>query len=379
LPQATRPTAIALFALIGSLSCAEPSGPNTNDHPQQLLIAGTEDGAVVVDLDWGAVIRTMGPEFVSHGPSTMDARNQVVSVGRLPTDELVMVGLDAGTGLETWRASIANGNSGVLLDGVRLGASSIAVHHTRPEVYLWRASVAGLGFGVAQYHVPSNRVTRFIGPIDARFRGMVATPPTSEHPNGCLVIALDDGPSSSARSFLNRVCDGTFQDADSVAIDPPSRFVGQVSLSADGNDILVMTDLEFLKFDAATLELEVKASRPLDAPFFLTRARGRLIIPDVGTSVVASTGIIYLLDANLELASIIDLRVLPFGERPLGIIGAEESADGRWLYILGGVARDGPSYGPEQTHVLVIELATGAIRKVVRLKTFWGGGPYLIP
>jgi hypothetical protein len=117
----------------------------------------------------------------------------------------------------------------------------------------------------------------------------------------------------------------------------------------------------------------------MSAPFFISRATGRLILPDVGTSVVASTGIIYLLDANMELSSIIDLRVLPFGERPLGIMGAEESRDGRWLYIVGGVPRDGPLYGPEETHVLVIDKATGLVVDTVPLKTFGGSRPILMP
>ena len=374
-----RAIALSLLAtLVGSLSCAEPSGPNSNDHDQQLVIAGTEDGTIVVDLDWGGVVRTMGPRFVSHGPSAMDAQNQVVSVGRLATDEQVMVGLDAGTGIELWRVPIANGNTAIEVSGIRLGASAFAMHATRPEVFLWRAQSAE-GFGVVQYHVLQNRVTRFIGPVEARFRGMVATPPSVEHPNGCLVMGLDAGPASTARAFLHRVCDGTYADRDSIGIALPSRLIGEIRLSADGKDLVVMTDLEFLRYDAFTLELETKAARPLDAPFFMTRSRGRLIIPDVGTSVVASTGIIYLLDSDLELVAIIDLRVIPFGERPLGILGAEESADGRWLYIMGGVPRDGPSYGPEQTHVLVIDQVSGALRRVVRLKTFGGGGPFLIP
>jgi hypothetical protein len=372
------PVRVGVLCLIATVSCAEPSGPATHDHPQKLLIAGTEEGAVVVDLDWGGIVRRMGPPFVSHGPSAMDAGNQLVSVGRLASNDQVMVGLDAGTGLELWRATIANGNTGVVVDGVRLGAAAIAIHPVRPDVYLWRASMDG-GFGVARFDGSRNRVTGFIGPVEARFRGMVASPPSLDHPNGCLVIGLDDGPSSIARAFLHVVCDGIYQSRDSIAIDLPSRFIEQVTLSADGKAMLVMTDLELLKYNAATLELVVRALRPLDAPFFLTRGRGRLIIPDIGTSVIASTGIIYLLDASLELSSIIDLRVLPFGDRPLGILGAEESADGRWLYVMGGVARDGPSYGPEQTHVLVIDQETGQIRNVVRLKTFGGVGPYLIP
>ncbi len=99
----------------------------------------------------------------------------------------------------------------------------------------------------------------------------------------------------------------------------------------------------------------------------------------MGSSVVASTGIIYLLDANLELSSVIGLRVLPFGERPLGILSAEESRDLKWLYIVGGVPRDGPLYGPEATHILVIDTATGLVVDTINLNTFGGRRVVLVP
>ncbi len=71
--------------------------------------------------------------------------------------------------------------------------------------------------------------------------------------------------------------------------------------------------------------------------------------------------------------------MLPFGERPLGILGAEESIDGRWLYIIGGVPRDGPLYGPEPTHVLVIDKASGLVVDTVELDTFGGVRAVLVP
>jgi len=117
----------------------------------------------------------------------------------------------------------------------------------------------------------------------------------------------------------------------------------------------------------------------MNAPFFLSRTTGRVIVPDAGSSVVASSGLIYIMDAQLELAAVIDLRVLPFGERPLGILGAEESRDGRWLYVVGGVPRDGPLYGPERTHVLVVEKATGLVVDRVHLGTFGASRAVMVP
>lgn len=347
-----------------------------------MLIAGTEDGAVVVDLDWRGIIRRSGPRFVAQGPSALNSRGEVLTVGRLEGDATVMAGLDVETGLELWRTAISQGTTPTIVDGVELGAAMITANPSRPEVFLWRAGQNGV-IGVAGYDYDKRRITRFFGPVGNRFRAMAATPATSAHPEGCLVMGLDrdvdPGPFSDIRAFLHVACGTSYEDRDSVWIDLPSRVIVQMETSADGKDLLVMTDLELIKLDAATMQVKVKASRPMAAPFFLSRATGRLILPDVGSSVVASTGIIYLLDAGLELSSIIDLRVLPFGQRPLGILGAEESRDGRWLYIVGGVPRDGPLYGPEKTHVLVIDKATGLVVDRVDLDTFGGGRPILVP
>lgn len=366
-----------LLAFVVALGCAEPSGPPTHEHARRLLIPGTEDGAIVVDLDWGGIVRRMGPRFASTGPSVLDAQDQLVSVGRLATNELVMVGIDVPSGLEQWRVKLADGSTGVELNGVRLGAAAIARHQVKDEVYLWRSSRDGQ-FGVAAYDFARNRVTTFLGPVTARFRGMAATPTSDANPTGCLVMGLDAGFGEQSRAFLHVVCEGDYALRDSVPLPSPSRFVTQVSLSSDREYLMVATDLEILRFDARTFALLTRASKPIQAPFFLTRETGRMIVADVGSDVVASTGLIYVLDASLELSEIVDLRVLPFVDRPLGILGAEESVDGRWLYLMGGVPSDGPIYGPEETHILVIERSTGLVHSVVQLSTYGGSGPFTI-
>jgi hypothetical protein len=367
----------AWLAIATTVACADPSGPTTHQHPQRLLIAGTEEGAIVVDLDWRGIIRRSGPRFVTQGPSAVNGRGELITVGRIQGDATVMAGLDVETGLELWRTPINQGTTPNVVDGVALGATMIATNPSRPEVFLSRSAQNGVS-GIAGYDYDRRRVTRFIGPVSPRLRAIAATPATSSHPDGCLILALD-GVQVTLRAFLHVVCGTDYANRDSVAIALPSRVVVQMETTGDGKELIVMTDLEFIKLDAATFEVKLKAARPFVAPFFLSRATGRVIVADVGLSVVASTGIIFLLDADLELSSIIDLRVLPFGERPLGILGAEESRDGKWLYVVGGVPRDGPLYGPEQTHILVIEKATGLVVDTVNLDTFGGGRAVLVP
>ena len=100
-----------IFALTVALAgCADPSGPATHLHPQ-VLIAGTEEGAVVVDLDWRGVIRRSGPRFVVPGPNAQNGRGELITVGRLVDGATVMAGLDIETGLENWRAAISQGTT----------------------------------------------------------------------------------------------------------------------------------------------------------------------------------------------------------------------------------------------------------------------------
>ena len=368
----------ALPAIAVILGCADPSGPSTHLHPQRVLIAGTEEGAIVVDLDWRGIIRRSGPRILSSGPSALNGRGELLTVGRIAGDATIIAGLDIETGLELWRTAISQGTTPTVVDGVELGATMITANPSRSEVFLWRSLQSGVA-GIAGYDYDRRRITRFIGPVGNRLRSVATIPATAQHPEGCLVLALDAGPGNNTRGFLHVVCGTSYAVRDSVSLALPSRVVSQMELTPDGRELVVMTDLELIKFEVPTFVVKMKATRPLAAPFFLSRASGRFIIPDVGSSVVASTGIIYLLDANLELSSIIDLRVLPFGERPLGIFSAEESRDGKWLYIIGGVPRDGPLYGPEATHILVIEKSTGLVVDTVNLDTFGGGRVILVP
>jgi len=372
----------ALAAIVVTVGCAVPSGPSTHVHAQRVLITGTEDGAVVVDLDWRGIIRRSGPRLLTQGLSALNGRGGLITVGRIQGNATVMAGLDIDTGLELWRTTIAQSTTPATVEGVELGAAMIAANPSRSEVFLSRSIQSGVS-GIAGYDYERKKITRFFGPIGTRFRAMAATPANAAHPLGCLAMAidadLDPGPAQNIRAALHVACGTEYADRDSISIPLPSRQVLQMETTGDGKDLIVMTDLELLKLDAATFQVKVRATRPMVAPFFASRATGRLIIPDVGSSVVASTGIIYLLDANLELSSIIDLRVLPFGERPLGILGAEESRDGKWLYIIGGVPRDGPLYGPEPTHILVIEKATGLVVDTINLDTFGGGRAVLVP
>jgi hypothetical protein len=364
--------------MIAAVACADPSGPSTHLHSQRVLIAGTEEGAIVVDLDWRGIIRRSGPRFIAQASSALTGRGDLLTAGVISGNSTVIAGVDIETGLELWRTALRQGTTPTIVDGVELGITMITTNPSRSEVFLSRSVQGGVG-GIAGYDYDRRRITRFFGPVSNRLRAVAATPASLTHPEGCLVLALDAVASGNLRAFLHVACGTSYSVRDSIPIALPSRTVSQMEITRDGRELVVMTDLELMKFDIETFAVNVKATRPLSSPFFMSRATGRLIIPDVGSALVASTGLIYVLDANLELSSIIDLRILPFGERPLGILSAEESRDGKWLYIVGGVPPGGPLYGPEATHILVIENSTGLVVDTVNLDTFGGGKAILVP
>lgn len=368
---------IILAASVATLACATPSAPSVREHQSRLLVAGTEDGTVVLDLDWRGVVRRSGPMFASQGPSVYSAQGEVISVGDLASGDRIMVGVDAASGLELWRVPIEVSGQAQSVDGIELGADVIAAHPARSEVFLWPVR-RNDEVGVASFDYRGGRVTRFYGPIPGRFRGM-AVALFAGTSDGCLIIGADSGRRGNSRAFLMTACAGDASVREPVLLPQTSHFIRQMELAPGGTAVVVMTEVELLRFDIATMTLTERASRPLSAPFHQSRMTGELIIADAGTEVVSSSGIVFVLGADLELKAVYDLRSLPTSERPLGVLGAEASADGRWLYVLGGVPRGGPLYGPQETHVVVVDRATGQVAGVMGLGTFGGTLPVLIP
>ena len=160
-----------------ALACADPSGPSTNEHLQRLVIAGTEDGTVVVDLDWRGIVRRTGPRFISQGPTAIRGQREIVTSGRVLGDSTVVAGLDIETGVELWRMTAARGTAPAVVDGIELGTLMITANPVRPEIFLWRSRQDGVN-GIAGYDYSTRRVTRFFGPVSPRFRTMAALPPS---------------------------------------------------------------------------------------------------------------------------------------------------------------------------------------------------------
>lgn len=361
------------------VACRDSTASAPRLHPHRLLLPGTEEGAaVIVDLEQGGIVGSMGPRFVRQSPSVFTAGGQLITAGRMEHDESILLGIDARLGRELWRVTIAQGPESRPVDGVELGTIALVQHPVRPEIYLWRSEQSGQP-GIAVFDYATQRVTGFLAMATNRVRAIAVAPPDARYAEGCVVVAADGEISQQTRAYLLFFCGPGFADRDSLLLAFPTQIVTQVEVSPGGRDLVVATNSEMLVVEPTQREVKWRAGRPLPSPFFGSAADGRYFLPDAGTSTVSSSGLIYALDSTLELSAVMDLRTRPRSERPLGVLGGATSRDGRWLYLIGGVGADGPGYGPEETKVLILELATGEVTGLVPLGTLGGARPYLVP
>ncbi|HSA56221.1 MAG TPA: hypothetical protein VLE53_10970 [Gemmatimonadaceae bacterium] len=367
-----------IFACVAA-ACRDSTGSGPRAHAHRLLLPGTDEGAaVVVDLDRGAIVRTLGPRFVRQGPSVLTPEGQLITAGRLENGQSILLGIDSRTGGELWRIPIAQGNEPIPVEGVELGTTAIARHAARPEVFLWRSERFGQP-GIAVFDYSTQRITGFLEMPTNRVRAIAVARPDVQHPEGCVVAAADGASGQQTRAYLLFFCGPSYAAQDSMALAPPTQVVSQLELTPGGQDLVLGSNSEMLVVDPALRQVRWRASRPLPSPFFASAAGGRYFLADAGTLTVSSSGIIYALDSTLELSAVVDLRTALGDERPLGVLGGATSQDGRWLYLVGGVGRDGPAYGPEQTSLVILELATGEVKALLRLGTVGGARPYLVP
>lgn len=360
-------------------ACREGQAPPPRQHTRRLLVPGTEiAAALVVDLDRRMIVRTMGPQFVTPGPSVFTDEGLLIAAGRLGSNELILVALDTRSGSELWRVTIAQGTQPVLIDGIALGATLMAKHPTRPELYLWRSTRDGQP-GVAVYDYESRRVTGFLGPIPTQPAALTVAAAAAGSTEGCLIIGANAGAGQNVRTVLYVLCGRPFAERDSIAFASPSVVTDQLVTVFGGSEVLLGTNAELVKVNVATRSVLSRVARPHSGPIIVSASDGRLFLPDAGSPSLSSQGLILVLTRALELSAIIDLHALPVAKRPLAIQGAAVSLDGRWLYLIGGVPRTGPLYGPQAAHVLVIDTRTGAVTDIVPLGTLGGASPSLIP
>lgn len=376
--RASRASRAVAFVLL-ALACRDGTSSDARVHPDRLLLPGTEEGAaVVVDLDEGRIVGRMGPKFVRQSPAVLTLGGQLITAGRLEHDESILLGIDPRLGRELWRVTIVLGADPVLVDGVELGTDAIAQHPTRPEVYLWRSKQNGQA-GIAVFDYSTQRVTGFLPAFTNRVRGIAVAPPDLLHAEGCVVVAADGEIDQQTRAYLRFYCGPGFAERDSMSLALPTQVVTQLETTPGGDDLVLASNNEMMIIDPVLRQVKSRATRPLSSPFFGSAADGRYYVADAGTTTVSSSGIIYVLDSMLELSAVVDLRTRPRSERPLGVLGGTTSRDGRWLYLIGGVGADGPGYGPEETRVMLLELATGEVKALLPLGTLGGARPYLVP
>jgi hypothetical protein len=347
-------------------------------HARLLIPATDAAAAIVVDLDQRRVVSRFGQPFRVPGPSVVTGDSALITVGRTVDDRLILLALDPRTGRERWTVTVATGTQPAIIDGVALGTTLVAAPPDRPELILWRSMRNG-AIGVAVFDYQRRRVIAFHGPFSGQPIALAATAAHPALPQGCLVIGADAGPAQNPRTLLHLVCGRDAPVRDSIVLRDPSVRMQQLVPLPGGAEILVATNAEFLRVDLLTRQVVQRAARISPGPLIRSPLDGRLYVADPGSPAVASGGLIAVLSSGLALSAMIDLHVLAPPDRPLAIQGGATSLDGTWLYLVGGVPLNGPLYGPQPAHVLIVETATGTVRDIVPLGLFGGATPILVP
>jgi hypothetical protein len=373
------PLGLLLVCAAIALGCADATDPSALPHPDRLLVPAMEEAAAfVVDVNRREIVRRIGPPLLFQGASVLvDNNTQLITSGRLESGDVVLLGLNPVNGAEVWRSVIARAQVPVLSNGVAVGTFAMVANSRRPELYLWRSDRGGQpGVAVFDYH--TRAVTDFWGPFSLRPGGLAFLPPGNRFPEGALIAFGDDAARPVSHASLYFLTGNPLTVQDSMRLPSPSQQALQVQGSADGNDVLVGTEAELLKVDVGTLKITTRAIRPNFGGLVRSPTDGRYFLVAPGATDRPSSDLIHILTPSLELSAVVDLRVLPELDRPLGIGGAVVSRDGRWLYIVSGVRRDGPLYGPQAASILIVNTSSGKVEDIVALRTFGGTSPILM-
>jgi hypothetical protein len=368
-----------LLASSGVLrGCKDATTPDAAAKAELLLVPATEDAAaVVVDPARRTIVRSIGPRLTGQGPTFLNG-GDLVTTGTTVAGEQVLLGFDAGTGTQLWRYVTATGNGQVLYDGTSLGTAAIAAHPSHHELFLWR-SRRNAAFGVATFDTDRGAVTDFFGPLATRPGGLAYLPPNPRFPEGGLIVFGDDGPQQNLRAHLYVLTGSPMSLTDSLVFARPSSHVLQVSVADDGREMVVATDTRLLRVDVVAWRIAASAVRPNGGLVAHSPRDDRFFIVAPGTATQPSSDLIYVLQADLELLAVVDLRALPGGVRPLGVGGGVVSRDGQRYYVVTGIRSDGPLYGPEVTRLVVVSTGTLTLSDVMVLNTLGGGPPLLMP
>lgn len=379
----------ALACAVSALwACADPASPPVTVHANRLLIPGTEDAVgLLVNVDAMSVVSHIGQPFVTPGPAVVADGRLLLALGMPSRTAWVLQAFDILTGRSQWEVPLVSSGTPVAHDGVELGTGAMALDAARHRLYFWPSRRDGVQ-GIAAFDYDRRQVADFAPMPDLQDGGVAFIPAYADLPHGSVAAygaVVSDGRRHAIVYFL----DGDPLTVwDSISVPTPVNGTGFVPSSTrrvvalqpdlDGREILVATPYDIIRFDVTTLAQETSITRSNEAGLVISPADGRVFIADPGSDALATTGLIFVYDRLLELSEIIDLHSLPPSERPLGILGGTVSADGRWLYLVTGVARNGPLYGPDFTRLYVVNVTTGEA-SILPLATLGGTNPILVP
>ena len=374
--------AMACAVAASSTGCGDGTLAPPGDGRAAVIVT-VGDTWARLDPETGRLIWTANAGMrIEQGVLSPDGRVILAGYG----DELsrrFLAAIDAATGRELWRMPLSTAWVPEIGDGIGLlAASELAIRPDGAVLWIWHATLDGT-VGVATLDLQTRRPLAFSGPWNVAAAGLVPVlTPAPGFPDGFLaVLASQDNGGPTNGEAIHLLHPVSLQPMDSITLAEVPAAGGdiwQVVPSRDGRTLYIAGDSRLLRFDLETRRITAQTPRLATGSLRLTPDGRTLIQTDGGWwPDTPGSGIIRLYDEQLVLVGTIDAST-PVGGMPdsptASVMGpAHPSADGTTIYVRTGTAAIGPLYPKQRSRLLVIDLPTRSVRRVIELDGYGRG------
>lgn len=230
--------------------------------------------------------------------------------------------------------------------------------------------------GIAILDAGSWQPVDFVHPIHLQPAGMEPLPPSPGFPMGAVLLigARDENvqPSLDWLFFLDAQ---SLQIVDSAAIAPPASdsrgTLQQVLPAPGGQQAYVVGRSQIYRYDIARRETTDSVPRPSRGRLSISADGSILFITDPGDGFDdPGSGLLFLLDADLNPLAPIDLSAERSGFSPPVAGAVAAGSTDRFAYVLTGTASRGPLFGPQPGRLFVVDVPAREVLTAIDLGGF---------
>jgi len=378
-----------VVALVASCGGAPPT--EATQQGEILLVAGGESGQfTTVTPRTGRVVGHLGPipryqddyalspdsstlYVLAHGES--GGRLLALNMGALSIRyDRPLAGAGSAGGQSTGLTVYGDYGIAVSPDGRRLFIASAVRGTTASDTIP----------GVAVLDASTSAPLGFVGPMWVQPGGMISLPAGAGASAGAiLIVGRRYRRAQPSLDWLFTLDPVTLTVVDSVAIAPASSSGGPTLLGVvpapDRQNVYVFGVGLFYKYDMVGRTVTASAALPGLGGGVAIAADGQtLYLTDAGDFFNnPGSGFLYVYGSDLKLRDSIDVRGAAVGGVMPSTKAVVVSRDGTLLYVASGTASRGPLFGPQPSRVLVVDIASKQLVRVIPLQDWNPGQMYL--